>query len=383
MSGLRHRTAARLASCALAALTALTACEAPPRTLAWEPLPAIAPGTPYGLGVSALYAAEAGGALVAAGGANFPDIPAADGGAKRFYDTIWLLAPGADAWGAAGRLPSPAAYGATYALGDEVILAGGASADGSLDAVWALHPAKVRPQSEKQPEDRSGPTDRTDGVLVELLPRLPRPVEQAAAAREGATLYLAGGLSDGTPSTAVYACDADGDRSWRQIAELPEAMVQPVAAAHAGKLYVWGGFSPAEKRALDYGYRYDTASGRWERIGGLPDGGTLTGAAATALPSGLLLATGGVDRAIFTSALRLAPDQVSDYQRQPIEAYRFRRTVWLFDPATERWCLLGESPCTARAGAALVATGRGVALLGGELKPGIRTAENLRTSDLD
>ena len=44
------------------------------------PLPAIAPGTDYGLGVSALAAGEIDGTLIVAGGANFPDTPAAEGG---------------------------------------------------------------------------------------------------------------------------------------------------------------------------------------------------------------------------------------------------------------------------------------------------------------
>ncbi|MDE7123357.1 MAG: hypothetical protein K2N93_03390 [Alistipes sp.] len=245
-----------------------------------------------------------------------------------------------------------------------MVVAGGADREGRLDAVWRLRP-------------------EGGGIRIDTLPALPRAVEQAAAARDGATLYLAGGLADEGPSTAVYACDtAGGGWIWRPIAELPRPMVQPVAAAHAGKLYVWGGYDPATREALDCGYRYDTAAARWERIAGTPDGGTLTGAAAAILPSGQLAVAGGVDRDVFTEALRLPPERIRAYQSQPAGNYRFRSTVWLFDPATERWIPSGRSPATARAGAALVATRRGVVLLGGELKPGIRTAEHLRTSDL-
>lgn len=358
---LRHaatRSAAALAG-ALALLAA--ACDGARQNVAWEPLPAIAPGTPYGQGVSALYAAEAGGTLLAAGGANFPERPAAEGGAKRFYDEIWLLRPGADAWLAAGRLPRPAAYGATYGLGDGMIAAGGANAEGTLDAVWRLRPEGA-------------------GVRIDTLPALPAAVEQAAAARDEKRLYLAGGLTDGVPSTAVYACDAADDALvWHLVARLPRPMVQPVAAAYEGRLYVWGGYDPAAREALGGGYRLDTATGSWQPIDGVPDGGTLTGAAAATLPSGQLVVAGGVDRAVFTAALRLRPVETAEYLRQPAEAYRFRRTLWLFDPATERWRPIAESPPTARAGAALVTAHDGLALLGGELKPGIRTPEHLRT----
>lgn len=362
----RSGRAATVLSALLAGAVALlaAACGDARPGAAWEPLPAIAPGTPYGQGVSALYAADLGGTLLAAGGANFPERPAAEGGAKRCYDEVWLLRPGAEAWRAAGRLPRPSAYGAAYALRDELVIAGGSDGRATSAAVLSLRITG-------------------DSVAITPLPDLPQPVEQAAAARDGARLYLAGGLADGAPSTALYVCDtADGDRTWRLQAELPRPMVQPVATAYEGRLYVWGGYDPATREALGGGYRYDTASDTWEAIDGLPDGGTLTGAAAATLPSGLLVIAGGVDRAIFTAALRLRPDRTADYLRQPAEAYRFRPALWLFDPAAERWRPIAESPAAARAGAALVATRDGLVLLGGELKPGIRTPENLRSRDM-
>ena len=165
------------------------ACGTGQPAAAWEPLPAIAAGTPYGVGVSALYAAEVDGVLLAAGGANFPDLPAAEGGAKRCYDEVWMLRPDADAWRAAGRLPRPSAYGAAYALGDRFIIAGGSDGRATSAAVLALRVAG-------------------DSATIAPLPDLPLPLEQAAAAHEGTTLYLAGGLSDGAPSRGVYACDA-------------------------------------------------------------------------------------------------------------------------------------------------------------------------------
>lgn len=362
MADRRHPVAAL---CGAIALFGVTACAPSRSGVAWQPMPAIASGTSYGMGVSALYAGEiSDGLLLAAGGANFLDTPAAEGGAKRFYDEIWLLSAGDAAWRAAGnRLPAPSAYGAAWVLDDGIVVAGGANEAGTLDAVWMLR------------------NDCGD-VTVRVLPELPVPVEQGAAARDGAMLYLVGGLTNGTPSNGLYGCDTATFR-WRLLGELPESLVQPVAMAHDGMLYIWGGYDPVEKRALDYGYRYDTAAERWERIDGVPDGGTLTGAAAVVLPSGRLLVAGGVDRDIFTEALRLPPDKIREYQRQTPEAYRFRRKMWLFDPPTARWEPLGEAPVTARAGAVLVATGQGIVLLGGELKPGIRTAENVRTTDLE
>jgi len=45
----------------------------------------------YNLGVSAMFAGVSSDRLVIAGGANFPDKPAADGGRKAYYNDIFVL----------------------------------------------------------------------------------------------------------------------------------------------------------------------------------------------------------------------------------------------------------------------------------------------------
>ncbi|EKC80098.1 sialidase, partial [human gut metagenome] len=83
--------------------------------IAFGALPEIGPADAgFAQGVSALCAGEVSGVLIAAGGANFAGTPAAEGGAKCFYDGIWMLRglkEGKPAWREAGRLPEPMAYG--------------------------------------------------------------------------------------------------------------------------------------------------------------------------------------------------------------------------------------------------------------------------------
>lgn len=333
--------------------------ELPESGAVFEPLPEIGPcDAGFAQGVSALCAGEVSGTLIAAGGANFAETPAAEGGAKCFYDGIWTLRglrEGKPVWRSAGHLPEPMAYGMTWQLPDELIVAGGANASGPLRRVLSLRP-------------------RGGKVVVRSLPDLPFAVEQGAAASDGGVLYLVGGLVDGKPSCEVLACDmGSGARTWQSLPPLPEPFVQPVAFASAGRLYVWGGFDPAERRVADHGYCCDPATGRWERIAGLPDGGTMTGSAGVKLADGRLLVAGGVDRAIFSAALGLPADQMRDYLSQPPAATRFRNVLWLFDPTTGAWSQAGISGRAARAGAALVAMSEGAVMLGGETRPGIRT----------
>lgn len=330
---------------------------------AWITLPEIAPDeSGYAAGVSAMYAGAVGDVLIAAGGANFPAIPAAEGGEKVFYDGIHLLRNGA--WSRAGKLPAPAAYGVSLPAGHDLVFIGGANASGALRSVLAI--------SLKDGE-----------AVLRKLPALPFAVEQAAGAAIDGILYIAGGLSDGKPSSTLLSLDTRAaNPRWRTLAPLPEAFVQPVMAASAGRLYLWGGFDPAKGTVSAKGYRYDPATDIWCEIPGLPDGGTLTGGCAATLADGRIACAGGVDRTIFAAALQFPAEKLRDYLSQPPAAYRFRTEVWIFDPASEQWSPAGASCRTARAGAALVPHAGGLYLLGGEIKPGIRTPDVCRTDHL-
>ena len=65
-------------------------------------------------GVSAAFAGRVGGKLLLAGGANFPDKPAAEGGKKAYYDLAFVGTPRQGGrhidWASAGRLPKALAY---------------------------------------------------------------------------------------------------------------------------------------------------------------------------------------------------------------------------------------------------------------------------------
>ena len=325
--------------------------------MAWRAVPSVPPQEAgYAKGVSAPFAGTAEGTLLMAGGANFPDKPVTEGGRKAFYDTIYRY--GDDGWTKAGRLPAEAAYGVSCPLDGSVVFAGGANASGALRSVWKVWLRDGR-------------------AVVEELPSLPHAVEQAAGATLGQRIYICGGISDGAPSDYMWSLDtAAAQPCWERAACLPERMVQPVMAAAGGYLWLWGGFDSSTGPASGSGYRYDPSSDEWTPVKGHSAGGTFVGACATALPDGRIVVAGGVDREIFEAAVRLPSDKIRDYQLHHAEWYRFQKTVRLFDPSSGEWESLGEFACTARAGAALVPWGDGVFLLGGELKPGVRTPDN-------
>ena len=320
------------------------------------------PDAAYAKGVSAPFCGVVGDALVVAGGANFPDKSLLEGGAKRVYADIWAYKAGD--WVHAGLLPDSTAYGATFAVDDALILAGGNVCGVTTDKVYEL---KLQ-----------------DGkAVLRALPPLPVPMEQGGWTRDGDRLYLVGGVG----TTGVYACTV-GTYEWTKVADLPEPLVQPVAFASGGRLYVWGGFNPETLAVSDKGIAMelpvipsDTSvipseakESPWRATAPIPDEGTFVGATGATLPDGQLAVVGGVNRAIFARALHNTPeDRIPYLSKEPAE-YQFRQAVYAFDPVTETWAQPGSVPACALAGPGVAAFGAtALYIAGGELKPGVRS----------
>ena len=308
------------------------------------------PDAAYSIGVSAPFCGVLGGALVVAGGANFPDKSLLEGGAKRVYADIWAFSDGE--WAHAGVLPDSMAYGATFVVDGALILAGGNVCGVTTDKVYEL-------------------TLKDGSAVLRDLPPLPEPMEQCGWTRDGDRLYLVGGVG----TTGVYACTI-GDYVWSKRADLPEPLVQPVAFASDGNLYVWGGYNPETLAVTDKGIVIpaEDPESPWSEAPAIPDGGTFVGATGVTLPDGRLAVVGGVNRAIFARALHNTPeDRIPYLSKEPAE-YQFRQAVYAFDPVSGAWTQLGAEPACALAdpGVAVRPDGR-LYVAGGERKPGVRS----------
>lgn len=321
----------------------------------------------YDKGVSAAYATLANGILYMAGGCNFPETPAADGGAKRYYKGIYKATLGDTlVWENVGMLPTASAYGATIQAGDKWIIAGGMDENGATDRVFAVNIA--------------------DACKVDTMPSLPCTVDNTAAAIACDRIYVVGGNADGRPSNRVYALDlSDMARGWVELPAMPSrGRVQPVCAATDEALYVWGGFTPADSvgDALVHtdGLCYSFATGSWTQLADVHPAAdaqsvTLSGGTATLLDDTTVIAAGGVDKEIFTDAIsgRYTLVDKADYMHKPAEWYSFNPRLMTYNTATGEWGVMCEDESFARAGAIIVADDSNIVYICGELKPGIRS----------
>lgn len=314
----------------------------------WAQLPAV----PDREGFASPFAGVAGGALLIAGGANFPGKRPWEGGVKVWYDTVFALAAPGSHWIPAGWLPRPNAYGVSVTFAGKIICAGGGNAREHFREVFAL-------------------TWNGRALGRETLPSLPRPCAFMCGAVVGNTLYLAGGVE--TPDAVAtlktfWALDLIAPGAmWRELPSWPgPAREQAVAAAAGDTFYLFSGHDlgpgPDGKPMVTYlrdAYAYTAARG-WRRLADQPRATEGAMSPAPVTPNGWLLAISGDDG---TRVLLNGPNHPG-----------FPHDVLAYDPAADRWKSLGKAPFS-RCNAATVYWHGHWIMLCGERMPGYRSNE--------
>lgn len=343
-----------------------------------------------GEGVSAPFAGMLGDILVVAGGCNFPDKPAAEGGIKKYYDRIYILRHPLNQgskWEKAGKLPVPVAYGVSVTIPEGIVCVGGNNATEELKTVYLL----------KWDEQKSE-------VVVENLPSLPVAMDNMAGASDGKNIYVAGGNVNGKPANRGFVYTM-GDKGWRELPPFPgEPRLQPAGvvqnSAEQTRFYLMGGYSPAREGkesviAAD-GWSYNPKNNQWYPESVILPYGTeepmaLVGAAGVASGSHHLVFVGGVNRERFQRALdrpllieqalqeakdtlvSLLRQEQDEYMNHSPEWYRFNGQLLIYHTITGTWVTESNFREIAKAGAAVVPYRGKWLVVNGESKPGIRS----------
>ena len=293
------------------------------------------PQAPLPAALSAMYSGTLNGKLIVAGGANFPDKPAAEGGAKRYYDDIYEgTITGDDVqWRHVGSLPSPSAYGQSIQADDCIYFLGGENESGKHQDILKLeyvdNEYKLTPSSNPSNPSNSSTIPSRHQVTTAIL---------------GSKIYYFGGAQLNGKDSEVFA-DA---------------------------------------------WSYDTQTQAWTRLTTptTAENESITFLGGTAIPVSAeeIMVAGGVNKNVFLRAVR--GEYGENYLRHTPDWYQFNRDALIYNTRTDQWRIISHDERTARAGAVLInpslnSLRPAVYLVGGETKPGIRTDATIKIFDYD
>ena len=349
----RPSLAARLLclTLAFAPLSIATAAD-PPLKLTWSDLAPL----PNATGLGGPLVGTHQGALIAAGGANFPDAPPweVDGrpaGSKVWHTKIYVLTEPGGQWKEAGELPYPLAYAPAVSTSDGIYILGGETFGQSKETAEPTN----YPTAEVLRLQYDSAAERVN-VTRNALPPLPQACRYHAAAIADGVIYVAAGhaAADGSQlySKTFWQLDlAAEEPRWERRIPWPgrarEKMSLVVVAGAGVKpgVYLLGGsmwmkddagqFDFARFRYFDDVYRVEAAGGEWDsaRLASIPpaDGrGTIAAAPAIAIGDRYLLTFSGDTGEFIT-----LPNQDREL---------FGKQVRCYDTHTNRWTLLPDMP---------------------------------------
>lgn len=327
---------------------------------------------PDAVGFAGAYAGVSNGHLLVTGGANFSEgMRPWSGGVKQWNDRVFALAEGEKIWKEIGRLPRPMGYGVSLTWRDGLIMLGGADQTTHYPDAYVLR-------------------YEAGELLIDRLPDLPAPNANACGAVLNDVIYIAGGLSHPTDTTAAstfWSLDLkqpQAEWKWEVLESWPGSpRMLGVAGVIGDAFYLMSGVAlhapegdtVALRTYLNDAYRYLPGSG-WQRVADLPHAVAAAPGPAFAPPKGGLLVFGGDDGALATQVGALK-------DRHP----GFRSEILAYNPDTDAWGIAGTLPIDKRANpendpnastwapvtTPLVAWNGQVVLPMGEVRPGVRT----------
>lgn len=354
-----------------------TVVETGSTSLAWQPLPPL----PDPLGVAGPFVGSHRGAVVVAGGANFPTADGQDRWAvpKVWHHDVWVLAAGpsgATEWLAQPPLDRPIGYGGSASTPAGVVCIGGEDGTRMFDTVTLLG---------WDPESRS--------VTSRALPPLPQPLAFGGATAIGSMVYVVCGQPAAAPAGPIADAlrldlrnfDArHGDPAmlrWEKLPDLPGGpRTHPIVVARAtssgDRVCVFSGRRPDPDEGkgviepLRDAWEFDPEA--WEAAG-KPRGGTTGWRRLADMPAPRMAGT----------AIPVGPDAVAVLAGDDGRLWSktdilkdthpgFPRESLVYDAATDTWSVGGLVPSCQVATTAIPWRG-GHALVSGELRPRVRT----------
>ena len=330
------------------------------RAFEWAYLPSL----PDAVGFAGAYSGVSNGALIVAGGANFPHNAGPWGKApKTWYDDIYVLESPTSTWKKAGKLPQAMGYGLSITTPNGVFCVGGANAKQHFKEAFYI-------------EWKHGQLHLTP------LPPLPAPLAYASGALIDNKVYVAGGThapSDTITTQQFWEFDLQ-KKQWNALPSLPNhGRMLAVAGAQKGTFFLFSGVklsnnpvtSQPTRTYLNDAWHFEPKTRQWKSLASLPHAVAAAPSPAFSGPNSELMIFGGDDGVNAHRVLELKEQHPG-----------FRKEVLAYHTNTNTWRIVDTIPSAdsnpkseAAVTTPLVIWHHKVVIPTGEISPGIRSPQ--------
>jgi N-acetylneuraminic acid mutarotase len=320
-------------------------------------------------GFAGPYAGVSNGALIVAGGSNFPGGRRPwNNATKVWYDNIFVLKTINGSWSKAGNLPRAMGYGVALTYKNSVLCIGGGDSKQCYSKVFSI-------------------TFNGMAVDIKTLPSLPQALMNACGVIQDDVLYIMGGINTpaGETQSNFWSLDlntvATGHQQWKTLVSLPgKSRMLATAACANGSIYLFGGahlFPSGNTLGREYlkdCWLY-TKDGKWKKLADLPY--PLVASPSPAYESGSDLLLFGGDDGSYAQKI----SELKDLHPG------FRNEILRYNAKKDEWSVVDQIPVVHRKDSAanphnsiyshvtkpFVIWHNKIVLAGGEARPGVRS----------
>lgn len=335
------------------------------------------------IGVAGAFSGVHNGAILVAGGANFPNGMPWEGGKKQYSNEIFVYTKNKNSnlirHHQSFNLPEKVAYGASVSTPKGIVCIGGENEMGASNKAFLMQWDKEKQQ-----------------VFIQNLTDLPLPLTNASATIISNTIYVVGGESDNKTTQSFLSLDINDDKAaWKILPNLPKPISHTVVAAHfKGKnkgIYVMGGRAKTPSGISDLydsTYKFDLKQNIWTPLSKINDeqqNTPLTAGTGSAIGTHYIVLFGGDKGETFHQVETLlaaingekdeAKKQTLIQQKNQLLASHpgFSKDILLYDTQTDKWTKIGKMPFETPVTTSAFKCKNRVFIPSGEIKAGVRT----------
>lgn len=343
---------------------------------------------PPNIGVAGAFSGIHNGAIIVAGGANFPNGMPWEGGKKQYSNEVFIFSINRNGTSRFNRedklkrhnqsfnLIEKRAYGASVSTPKGIVCLGGENEKGASNKAFLMQW-----------------NSKIQRIEYQNLANLPLPLTNPSATIFGNTIYVVGGESDNKTTQSFLSLDmSESNAAWKILLNLPKPISNAVVVAQSESIFVIGGRAKTASGISDLynsAFKFDIKQNIWTPLSNIVDGQqtvtALTAGTGIALENQSIVLFGGDKGKTFHQVETLltainsekeeAKKQSLIQQKNQLLAAHpgFSKDVLLYNTQTNKWSKIGTIPFNSPVTTTAFRWGKRIYIPSGEIRAGVRT----------